>query len=89
MFPARKEPLTYLKKRYEWTTKAIVTQRLTSHLIPMAELKAGDYEGLSEETRAKKIKEDYEKFLAARAELVVKAVQRLTNGEDVTVSEIL
>lgn len=85
----RKEPLTYLKERYEWTTEAIVTQRLNSHLIPLTELKAGDYEGLSDEAKAKKIKADYEKFLAARAELIVKAVQRLTNGEDVTVSEII
>lgn len=84
----RKEPLTYLKERYEWTTEAIVSQRLHSHIIPLAELKAGDYEGLSDEAKAKKIKTDYEKFLVARAELIVKAVQRLTNGEDVTMSEI-
>jgi hypothetical protein len=85
----RKEPLTYLKERYEWTTEAIVTQRLNSHIIPITELKAGDYEGLSEEAKGKKIKTDYEKFLTARAELIVKAVQRLTNGEDVTIGEII
>jgi hypothetical protein len=85
----RKEPLTYLKERYKWTSQAIVEQRLNSHLIPLDELKAGDYEGLSEEEKAQKIKADYETFLAARASLIVKAVQRLTNGEDITVSEIL
>jgi hypothetical protein len=85
----RKEPLTYLKERYEWATEAIVSQRLNSHIIPIAELKAGDYEGLSEEAKAKKIKADYEKFLSARAALVIKAVQRLSNGEDVTSNEVL
>lgn len=85
----RKEPLTYLKERYEWTTESIVAQRLNSHIIPLAELKAGDYEGLKEDAKAKKIKADYDRFLSSRARLIVKAVLRLTNGEDVTNSEIL
>lgn len=85
----KKEPLYYLKERYEWTTETIVSQRLNSHIIPLAELKAGDYEGLNEEDKARKIKADYERFLSARATLIVKAVQRLTNGEEITISEIL
>lgn len=85
----RKEPLTYLKERYEWVSEAIVTQRLNSHLIPIKELKAGDYLGLNDEEKAKKIKADYESFLSTRAELIVNAVKRLANGEDVTTSEIL
>lgn len=85
----RKEPLMYLKERYEWATETIVAQRLNSHLIPLVELKSGDYEGLTGIQKANKIKVDYEKFLASRADLMIKALQRLTNGEDVSVSEIL
>lgn len=85
----RKEPLTYLKERYEWTTEEIVAQRLNSHLIPLTELKAGDYVGLSDKSKADKIKADYEKFLSARAAFIVEAAQRLTNGENVNNSEII
>lgn len=85
----RKEPLTYLKERYEWASETIVTQRLNSHLIPLNQLKAGDYEGLNEEAKAQKIKKDYENFLVARSSLIVDAVEKLANGEDITASEIL
>ncbi len=85
----RKEPLTYLKERYEWVNENIVTQRLNSHLIPVMQLKAGDYEGLSDEKKAHKIKTDFENFVATRAELVVKTVEILARGEDVTSGEIL
>ena len=85
----KKEPLTYLKERYEWVSESIVTQRLNSHLIPIDELKAGGYEGMSDDEKAKKIKSDYEGFLSARAALIVRAVEKLANGEDVSVSEIL
>lgn len=85
----RKEPFTYLKERYEWVSEAIISKRLNSHLIPIAELKAGDYEGLSEKAKAQKIKKDYEDFISARAVLIMLAVEKLANGEDVTASEIV
>lgn len=85
----RKEPLTYLKERYDWASETIIQQRLQSHLIPMSELKAGSYEGLSEEAKAEKIKVDYESFLAKRATLISKAVIKLTAGEDVNVTDII
>ncbi|MBK9399805.1 MAG: DUF262 domain-containing protein [Bacteroidetes bacterium] len=85
----RKEPLTYLKERYEWVSEAIVSQRLNSHLIPLERLKAGDYEGLSDEAKANKIKADFENFIASRAALIVRAVAKLANGEEVTALEIL
>ena len=84
----RKEPLTYLKERYNWTTETIVQQRLQSHLIPINELKAGSYEGLDEKTKAEKIKADYEAFLLKRASMIAKAVEKLAAGEDVYVSDI-
>lgn len=85
----RKEPLTYMKERYEWVSEGIITQRLNSHLIPIPELKAGDYVGLSDEAKAQKIKKDYDRFIAARAKLIVQAVEKLANGEDVSAIEIL
>lgn len=44
---------------------------------------------MSDDEKAKKIKSDYEGFLSARAALIVRAVEKLANGEDVSVSEIL
>src|SRR5690606_4577898 len=85
----RKEPLTYLKDRYNWVNETIVGQRLSSHMVPIEELKAGDYEGLSEEVKANKIKNDFENFLSARANLISKAVEKLADGEDVNVTEII
>lgn len=85
----RKEPLTYLKDRYNWANETIVKQRLHSHLIPVEELKAGDYEGLSEMAKAQKIKHDYEAFLAKRAAYIIKAVDRLTQGEDIDVTYVM
>jgi hypothetical protein len=85
----RKEPLTYLKDRYNWANETIVKQRLNSHLIPLEELKAGDYEGLSEMDKAQKIKKDYEAFLAKRATYIIKTVDKLTQGEDVDVTYIM
>jgi hypothetical protein len=85
----RKEPLTYLKERYNWTNENIVNQRLQSHLIPIEELKDGSYDGLNEEEKANKIKSDYEKFIAKRASFIVKAVEKLANGEDITSTEVI
>jgi hypothetical protein len=62
---------------------------LHSHLIPVEELKAGDYEGLSEMAKAQKIKNNYEAFLAKRAAYIIKAVDRLTQGEDIDVTYVM
>jgi hypothetical protein len=85
----RKEPLTYLKDRYNWANETIIEQRLSSHIIPILELKAGNYEGLNQVEKAKKIKIDYEAFLVKRARLIAKAVLKLANGEDMNSSEII
>jgi hypothetical protein len=85
----RKNPLTYLKERYNWANETIVEQRLNSHLIPINELKAGDYDGISGKDKANKIKLDYEAFLAKRAKLIAKAIQKLTDGEEVAASDII
>lgn len=85
----KKEPLTYLKERYEWTSENIVNQRLQSHLIPKGELMAGTYENLEGLVKAEKIKSDYESFLFGRAALIVKAVGKLAAGEEVNTTDIL
>ncbi len=84
----RKSPLKYLKERFDWTNEIIVEQRLKSHLIPIEELKAGDYIGLNDMDKAMKIKSDYEAFIAKRAKLILKAVLRLAEGEEVNVADI-
>lgn len=85
----RKEPLTYLKERYNWASEVIIEQRLHSHLIPINELKAGTYEGLDEKSKADKIISDYTAFLEKRAEYIEIAITKLVEGEDINVSEII
>lgn len=85
----RKSPLTYLQERFNWVNETIVEQRLSSHLIPIEELKAGDYDGLADTEKADKIKKDFEAFLLKRAKLISKAVEKLTAGEDVFVTDII
>lgn len=80
----RKEPLQYLKDRYEWTTEAIVRERLQSHLIPIAELANGGYEGLSPEAKADKLRTDFDAFLRKRAELVMQAARLLAEGHQLS-----
>lgn len=85
----RKEPLTYLKERFNWANENIVHQRLSSHLIPISELAAGSYEDKDKTSKANKIKADYEAFIFKRATLISRAVEKLCAGEDVNVSDIV
>jgi hypothetical protein len=85
----RKDPMTYLKDRYNWANENIIKQRLSSHLIPIDELKAGSYDGLDDNAKALKIKHDYEAFLSKRASYIMKAVDRLTKGEDIDTTFII
>lgn len=84
----RKDPLVYLKERYEWTTEDIVNQRLKSHFIPIKELANGGYEKLNEEEKRMKIAKDFDSFLTKRAELIHKAALKLCNGDMITTHEI-
>ncbi len=80
----RKEPLRYLTDRYKWATPEIVRERLESHLVPIPELANGGYEGLTDDEKKKKLSLDFEKFIQRRAELVVKAVQLLVAGHQLS-----
>jgi len=77
-----------MKDRYEWTSEEIVYERLESHLIPVPELANGGYEGLSEESKIDKLKKDFDAFISLRAELVMKAVQLLANGHQLSISQL-
>ena len=85
---SNKEPLTYLTERYAWADEDIVQTRLKSHLIPVAELANGGYEGLSPDSKKDKVLQDYTRFIEKRARLVYAAALQLTNGRDIVPSEI-
>ena len=84
----RKEPLRYLKDRYEWVSETIVRERLQSHLIPVAELANGGYEGLSESDKVEKTKKDFDAFIRKRAELIIKAVRQLADGHQLSPAQL-
>lgn len=84
----RKDPLDYLKDRYEWTSKDIVKERLQSHLIPIKELANGGYEGLSENHKFEKLTSDFESFIRRRAELMMKAVNLLVGGHQLSIARL-
>ena len=64
-----KDPITYLKERADNCTlgEDELKRRLKTHLIPYAELAVG-YDGMSDNERRSRVKNDYEKFVTARAE---------------------
>ena len=84
----RKDPLVYLKDRYQCTSEVIVQERLQSHLIPIEELANGGYEGLSDDAKAVKLTKDFNAFLVKRAELVMSAVRKLADGRQLSPSEL-
>ncbi|MBN2329000.1 MAG: DUF262 domain-containing protein [Candidatus Omnitrophica bacterium] len=84
----RKEPLTYMKDRFQWTSEEIVRERLQSHLIPITELANGGYENLSEDEKRMKLTRDFDVFLRKRAELIMKAVHWLSEGRQLSAKEI-
>jgi len=84
----RKDPLEYMKDRYKWTLEEIVKERLRSHLIPIDELANGGYEGLSDEQKGEKLKNDFAAFILCRAGLVIKAVKLLADGHQLSATEI-
>ncbi len=86
---SNKDPLDYLKERYDWTSEDIVNSRLRSHLIPIDELKSGGYDGLSDDEKISKVKTDFKKFIDKRAKYVVEAVSSLTNGREINATEII
>ncbi|MET6989182.1 GmrSD restriction endonuclease domain-containing protein [Sediminicola arcticus] len=85
----RKDPLIYLKERYKWADEEIVNSRLNSHIIPIKELSNGGYEGMEKEKRIDKIQSDFDSFIETRADYVLKAIDLLTGGKQITIESIL
>lgn len=84
----RKDPLVYLKERYQWASEETVQERLHSHLIPIPQLANGGYENLSDEEKNQKVKHDFDAFIECRAELVMSAVKKLTEGRPLNVEAL-
>lgn len=84
----RKDPLVYMRDRYKWVSEEIVRDRLQSHLIPIEELANGGYKGLSETEKVAKLQQDFNACIQKRAELVMAAVQKLTDGRQLSAAEI-
>ena len=86
---SNKEPLKYLKERYQWMDEETVNTRLKSHLVPVEELANGGYENLSQLEKDEKIVEDYNAFIRKRGEYVISAVKTLVKGNDINPSEVI
>lgn len=84
----RKDPLEYLSERVAAANENAVKERLRAHLIPFDLLSNAHYAGVSGDELAKKLNEDFNKFLQKRAELVVTAMNKLVSGEIPQLDEI-
>jgi len=85
----RKDPLHYLKERYQWADENTVQHRLNSHLIPIKELSNGGYENLCDDERNNKIRKDYISFINKRASLFESAAKKLCAGNQISAIEII
>lgn len=86
---SNKDPIAYLKERADSSAlgEEEVKRRLRTHLIPYEKLAVG-YEGFSDDERRVRVKEDYEAFLLARAELLVQAAEHACRGKTFCLSEL-
>jgi hypothetical protein len=86
---SNKDPIGYLKERADVCAlgEEELGRRLNTHLIPYHELAVG-YGGLLDDERRSRAKEDYYKFLNARAGLLAKAARRVCDGKTLEVSEL-
>jgi hypothetical protein len=85
-----KDPITYLKERADNCSlgEEEMKRRLKTHLIPYARLAVG-YNGMSDGERRGRVKNDYDAFLSARAEILAKAAHRACEGKALELSELL
>ncbi|NLI08098.1 MAG: DUF262 domain-containing protein [Thermotogaceae bacterium] len=85
-----KDPITYLKERADNCAlgEEEMKRRLRTHLIPYARLAVG-YDGIPDDERRGRVKNDYDAFLSARAEVLAKAAHRVCEGKALELSELL
>lgn len=78
-----KEPLAYLRERVEASSlgETEIKRRLETHLVPYDQLAAaGGYQDLSGDIARARVSQDYERFLDARAALIVGHLTSLSHG---------
>lgn len=78
-----KEPIRYLTERVERSKlgEPEIRSRLSSHLVPFEPLAVGGYAEISDPlARQMGIREDYERFLTARAEQFLNPIRTLCEG---------
>jgi len=85
-----KDPITYLKERADNCAlgEEELKRRLRTHLIPYVRLAVG-YDGMSDDERRCRVKNDYDAFLSARAEVLAKAAHRACEGKALELSELM
>jgi len=86
---SNKDPIAYLKERADNNAlgEQELKRRLRTHLIPYRWLAVG-YSGMSDEERRARVKNDYQAFLSARAEILAKAAQHACEGRTLELSEL-
>lgn len=80
----RKDPLDYLQERVQWADESVVRERLKSHLISFDLLSKAHYADLEGAAFNQKLAADFNKFLRDRANLVVAAMNVLSEGNSPT-----
>jgi hypothetical protein len=85
-----KDPITYLKERADNCAlgEDELKRRLRTHLIPYARLAVG-YSSLSDDERRGRVKNDYDAFLSARADVLTKAANHACEGKALELGELL
>jgi hypothetical protein len=86
---SNKDPIAYLKERADNNTlgEEELKRRLRTHLIPYAQMAVG-YDGMSDDERRARVKNDYQEFMSARAEILAKAAQRACEGKALELNEL-
>lgn len=84
----RKDPLVYVNERKEWIDEETLQYRLQTHIIPIKELETQSYDIKDEEVRSESIKNDFEKFIAKRGELIYAASELLTEGQQIDFGKV-
>lgn len=84
---SNKNPIAYLKERADNSAlgEEELRRRLKTHLIPYARLAVG-YDGMSEDERRVRVRNDYAVFLSARANVLAKAGQLACEGKALELS---
>lgn len=75
--------MVYLQERADANTlgEEDLNRRLRSHLIPLGELRVGGYGDLTELVYQNRVKQDYEKFLEKRAQIVHGLLRQVCDGK--------